>query len=300
MRCPIQDRQCKHIQRIRSDGSRGGEYKAEASAVTTGCKRKFEQSAATLKVTLAEKWSGSDPTGLYMSEKYDGMRCLWTGETLVSRNNNPIYAPSELICQLPKKIALDGELYLGRNRFQETMRIVRRTSANVHDWSEVKYMVFDAPNVQGSFPNRLAVAEAAICSSSWPQMAPQTVCKSESHLQSTMSTIEALKGEGVMLRKPDAPYTNGRSHSLLKVKSANDDDAIVIGYEEGTGKNKGRIGALKCLTKDHKVFAVGSGLTERMRDKPPPITTTITYRHQGVTEAGIPRFPTFVRVRPCE
>ena len=115
-----------------------------------------------------------------------------------------------------------------------------------------------------------------------------------------MSTVQALHGEGVMLRHPEAPYANGRSHTLLKIKSSDEDEAIVIGYEEGTGKNKGRVGALKCLTDDGKIFAVGSGLTERMRDDPPSLMTRITYRHQRVTEAGIPRFPTFVRIRPRE
>ena len=152
-------------------------------------------------------------------------------------------------------------------------------------------------DLHGSFSNRLAVAEAATRFASWTIIAPQHVCKSREHLQSMMSTVQALQGEGVMLRDPDAPYASGRSHTLLKVKSSDDDEATVIGHEEGTGKNRGRIGALKCLTDDGKIFAVGSGLTERMRDEPPSLMTRITYRHQGVTEAGIPRFPTFVRVR---
>ena len=148
MRCPIQDRRCKHVQRL-TKGSFGARLQLDAKV---GCKRKRE---AQLKVTLAEKWTGSDPTGMFMSEKYDGMRCLWTGSALVSRNNNPVHAPAELIRQLPQHTALDGELFLGRSRFQETMRIVRRTSATAKDWSDIKYMIFDAPNVSGPFSDRI-------------------------------------------------------------------------------------------------------------------------------------------------
>lgn len=134
------NRICKHIQPF-SSGLPGAVAITKALNVDVR-KANSQVSNNLIMVTLAEKWSGSDPTGMYMSEKYDGMRCLWTGDALVSRNNNPVNAPPELIRQLPDKIALDGELYLGRNRFQETMRIVRRASGTVSDWSEVKYMIF--------------------------------------------------------------------------------------------------------------------------------------------------------------
>ena len=61
-----------------------------------------------------------------------------------------------------------------------------------------------------------------------------------------LDLILAKGGEGVMLRNPYAPYEGKRSKNLLKVKRILDAEAKVVGYEEGNGKHKGRLGALKC------------------------------------------------------
>lgn len=48
---------------------------------------------------------------------------------------------------------------------------------------------------------------------------------------------------------------------------------------------------------DGTEFAVGSGLTDAQREHPPEIGSTITFRYQELTDGGVPRFPSFVRVR---
>jgi len=40
-------------------------------------------------------------------------------------------------------------------------------------------------------------------------------------------------GEGVMLRKPQSAYENGRSHSLLKYKTVKDDEGLVLSVQRG-------------------------------------------------------------------
>ena len=82
----------------------------------------------------------------------------------------------------------------------------------------------------------------------------------------------------------------------MKVKQFHDDEAEIIGYKNGTGKNQGKVGSLQCRNKEGKEFYVGSGLDEHLRDHPPQIGTFITYRYQEKTNLGIPRFPTFVRL----
>ena len=57
-----------------------------------------------------------DPTGWLMSEKLDGVRCYWNGKDMFTRNGNPFYAPTWWKEKLPK-IALDGELWSGRDDF---------------------------------------------------------------------------------------------------------------------------------------------------------------------------------------
>jgi DNA ligase-1 len=44
-------------------------------------------------------------------------------------------------------------------------------------------------------------------------------------------------------------------------------------------------------------FAVGTGFSDRQRESPPPVGSWITFRYQELTDRGVPRFPSFVRVR---
>lgn len=74
--------------------------------------------------------------------------------------------------------------------------------------------------------------------------------------------------EGVMVKATDAPYECKRSTSWMKYKPVYDYDLTVIGIEEGTGKNIGRMGALVCEGIDdgkHITVNVGSGYTDEER-----------------------------------
>ena len=98
-----------------------------------------------MKVMLASVYDPEkiDPTGWFMSEKLDGVRCFWDGQSLYSRNGNKFYAPPYFIEGLPKGFQLDGELWKGRDEFQNCLSIVRRQDMN-DEWKSVKYMIFDA------------------------------------------------------------------------------------------------------------------------------------------------------------
>ena len=47
-------------------------------------------------------------------------------------------------------------------------------------------------------------------------------------------------------------------------------------------------------------FSVGTGFSDAQRENPPAVGSTITYRYQELTDRGVPRFPSFVRVRGRE
>jgi DNA ligase-1 len=102
-----------------------------------------------------------------------------------------------------------------------------------------------------------------------------------------------------MLRQPASAYVAGRSATLLKVKRFQDAEARVVGHQPGTGRHKGRLGALLELANGTQ-FAVGTGLTDAQRENPPPIGSMITFTYQELTDGGMPRFPTFVGVRQEE
>jgi len=100
---------------------------------------------------LAETWTPEiDPRGYLMSEKLDGVRALWNGSNLYSRNKNIFAAPKFFTEKFPKNCILDGELFLKRKEFSETISIVKKKTG--HDgWKVIKFVVFDGPCLKGDF-----------------------------------------------------------------------------------------------------------------------------------------------------
>jgi len=253
---------------------------------------------------LAKKWDDSiDPTGYWMSEKLDGMRAYWDGKNLLSRLGNLIHAPEWFIQTLPE-FPLDGELWTGRKQFQRLISIVRKNEPITAEWQDVSYHVFDAPKMAGTFEERQcdiqrSFRRVAQLIATWH---PHFLCQGFDHLREELGQVEAMGGEGVMLRAPGSLYEGKRSSTLLKVKTFHDAEGTVIGHEAGKGKHLGRLGALRVTVptegpKDHCEFSVGSGFTDAEREAPPAIGSIITFRYQELTDGGVPRFPTFVRVR---
>lgn len=58
------------------------------------------------------------------------------------------------------------------------------------------------------------------------------------------------------------------------------------------------MGALLMRDKNGIEFKIGSGFNDKMRVNPPKRGTVVTYKFQGRTLAGKPRFPIFMRVHP--
>jgi len=85
---------------------------------------------------------------------------------------------------------------------------------------------------------------------------------------------------------------------LLKVKRFEDAEATVYGHQAGTGRCTGMCGALLVREKDGTEFKIGSGLDDSQRRKPPKIGSVVTFKFQGRSTNGIPRFPIFMRLHP--
>ena len=247
---------------------------------------------------LASKYDGTqDITNWIMSEKLDGVRCLWDGKTMRTRNGNLFYPPDFFIKDFPKDMILDGELFMGRGEFQSTVSVVRRQDGN-DGWKKIKYLVFDGPAIKGGFKDRLKVLEEKLKKSDYLELHKHEVCKGEEHLQKEMKRVLALGGEGMMVRDPKSKYEHRRTKTMLKVKEFHDDEATVIGHEKGTGRLEKLMGAIVVKNKSGKQFKIGSGFTDKERAKPPKKGTVVTYRYFELTKDGIPRFPTYMRIHP--
>lgn len=73
--------------------------------------------------------------------------------------------------------------------------------------------------------------------------------------------------EGIMINICDAPYEFKRSSALLKVKKMNTLDLQIIGFEEGSGRLAGTLGAILVRYKDGNIVKVGSGFTDWLREE---------------------------------
>lgn len=75
----------------------------------------------------------------------------------------------------------------------------------------------------------------------------------------------ANQEEGVMINICDAKYEFGRTWNLMKVKKMNTLDLEIVGYEEGSGRLAGTLGAIHVRYKDGNIVKVGSGFSDELR-----------------------------------
>ncbi len=241
---------------------------------------------------------GIDLSAYWLSEKYDGVRAFWDGHRLLTRSGLPIVAPAWFTADWPSQ-PMDGELWSGRGRFEDTVSTVRQQWPDDAAWRQVQFMVFDLPAHPGVFTERKSAYEALVgdLRQPWVVAVPQERVADDPRLLRRLDQVVRAGGEGLMLRRADAPYRAERSDDLLKVKTHEDAEARVIGHEPGRGKHQGRLGALVVETPEGRRFRIGSGFTDEQREQPPPVGSWVTYRFRGQHESGLPRFATFVRVR---
>jgi len=240
---------------------------------------------------------GTDVRGWYMSEKLDGVRGYWDGESLLSRQGKPFAAPAWFTEKLPP-FALDGELWISRGRFEEAQSITAKSQPHL-GWGRLTYHIFEVPHAPGGLDSRLERLRAYLRDSpiDHVKIIPQVVLCSVEHLNAQLETVDSKGGEGLVLRNPASPYETGRTSNALKVKRFDDMEGRVVGYRTGKGKYTGMTGALWVEIDEGKRFYIGSGLSDRDRVEPPALGSVITFKHQGFTPNGIPRFASFLRVR---
>ena len=248
---------------------------------------------------LASRASGDlDIASYLVSEKLDGVRARWDGRALWTRSGNRIDVPAGFTRGWPVQ-PMDGELWLGRGRFQEISDLVRALRRDDRAWRPVRFMAFDLPGDSATFARRTLRLQALVASTGSIHLdhIPQRHLTSRALLDARLAAVIAEGGEGLMLHHALAPYRAGRSDSLLKFKRGQDAEARVVGYRAGKGKYAGMVGALLVVDAHGRRFALGSGLRDRDRAKPPAIGSTVTFRYDGLTERGTPRFARYLRVR---
>ncbi|MDA0147600.1 DNA ligase [Vibrio sp. LaRot3] len=234
----------------------------------------------------------------WQSEKLDGIRAVWDGTKLFTRNGRQIHAPAWFIEPLPD-YPVEGELWAGRGNFHLVQQTVLDHKPIDQSWQQIDFMLFDMPHAAGDYQKRYynIVHYVTSVDHSHIKYIEHTPITSEKELFQYLDNVNNDKGEGVMLRKITSRYQAGRSSDLLKLKTHQDDEAQVIGYKVGRGQYKGMMGSILVKWQDGVEFYIGSGFSEQQRKNPPPIGSTITFRYNGLTQNGVPKFARYVRER---
>lgn len=150
-----------------------------------------------------------DPAGWLVSEKLDGCRAFWDGSQFWTRGGNVIAAPAWFTAGLPDK-PLDGEIWAGRGRFEES-----RQAVQLGRWTpRCRFVAFDAPGVRGTWQRRMASAARL-----WRDVVKFETCKSHGWLMERLRDVQSGGGEGLVIRHPAInSYEIGRTENFLKVK----------------------------------------------------------------------------------
>jgi DNA ligase-1 len=249
----------------------------------------------------------------WVSEKLDGVRAYWDGNQFLSKNGN-IYAAPVWFTQNMPNYALDGELWIARNTFDQLSGIVRKKIPVDSEWRKVSYQVFDLPKNPEIFDVRLNVLNSLMGRDSvekkqfesprlpeWVRVIKQFKVNSHADLMMELDRHIKQGAEGLMLHRGASHYHGRRDDDLLKLKQYFDAEAKVLEYYPGKGKFMGILGSMLVETlgqdREKVQFRIGTGFSVEERENPPSIGAIITYKYFGFTRSGLPKFPSFLRIR---
>ena len=193
--------------------------------------------------------------------------------------------------------------------FNKTVSEVRRkneqaTDAQFHMFDLIAATTFSGVPNKRSYTERRAILQGFVDGSpkgSPLKIVPRYLVSSEAEIHALYEAVRARGLEGLIIKDADAQYVTKRSHAWLKIKAEESVDVPIVGYEEGTGKYEGMLGA---LIVDHEGVRVnvGSGFSDSQRqsfweDRHFLDGRLIEVEYHEATPDGSLRHPRFKRFR---
>ena len=229
----------------------------------------------------------------------------------------------EMLERIPDNFVLDGEItlldyqnYKSKEAYKQAMKITR-ADGEKHG---VKMLVFDGMPL-GEWKHQRSeltwserryvlnsIAGFYLDDLTYFELLPVLYQGTDTSKILELLDSEIARGqEGVMINICDAPYEFKRTWSLMKVKKMSTVDLEVVGYEEGSGRLSGTLGAILVRYKDGNTVKVGSGFSDELRmliwtnkDKYLGAICEISYFEESSNaDGGVSlRFPIFKDFRP--
>lgn len=263
---------------------------------------------------------------IFLSRKLNGTRAAFIGDRIMTRQGKEYIGLDHIINDL-KAIGLtymfiDGELlYKNEEGLSDSEAFQKGTGIAMSkeaDKSQLKLVVFDifpleefwtgrSKNTYESRYKTLNLLSLYLdeYGSKNVEVVPRFYAGTDhSQIWKWLDRAEEEDWEGIMINL-DTPYECKRTKSLVKVKKFFSADLLCNGVEEGSGRNKGTLGALVCDYKGHSV-KVGSGFTDEQRkyywNNPTEIVgqiVSVKYKEETKNkDGGISiQFPVFETVR---
>ena len=180
---------------------------------------------------------------------------------------------------IPDNTCLDGEITILDNKgipskeaYKKAMKITR-SDGEKHG---LKMLVFDAMTAEEfkkqdckfDYVTRRADAELMLTAAQFKYFELLPILYAGDDTARILELLDeaiANQEEGVMINICDAKYEFGRTWNLMKVKKMNTLDLEIVGYEEGSGRLAGTLGAIHVRYKNGNIVKVGSGFTDELR-----------------------------------
>lgn len=268
-----------------------------------------------------------------ISRKLNGTRCAFIGDKCMTRQGKEYKGLDHIIKDLHslglKNCFVDGELiYKNEEGLSDSEAFQKGTGIAMSkddDKSDLKLVVFDVFPIKEfwngkskdsyskrkqillTIKNNIEVLNEVEEFNNIENVEVVQMCyegTNHSEIWKWLDYAEENDWEGIILNL-DAPYECKRTKNLIKVKKFFSCDIKCIGVEEGSGRNKGTLGALVCDYKGNKVN-VGSGFSDEDRKRiwqhpEDVIDKIITVKYKEETknkDGGISiQFPVFEAVR---
>ena len=248
--------------------------------------------------------------------KEDGKVSFWTRqgqkyEGLIDLEQDLLNSPTDNFVFDGEIVAIYTDL---ENTYKNTMKLSRTKDLEKHG---LKMLVFDYMPIANFKAQKCPIAYSTrraqlstifdLNCFKYFELLPMLYKGTDtSKIIEILNEQTAAGQEGIMINISSAPYEFKRTNNLLKCKKFQDTEVKIIGFEEGTNKLSGTLGAFVCKYKDNEV-RVGSGLTDEdrayfwaNRDKFLGKFITVKYFETSVdSKTGLEslRFPIFMRVR---
>ena len=270
----------------------------------------------------ANKVMGKDFTATL---KLDGIRALIikdsSGINIYSRQGQLIEGLTDIMQELSRhpfeRYVLDGELLItdtdgvaSKEQYKATTKIVRKDGEKqgITFWA-FDFLPLNEFHQQESatpYSQRRKALESTFERLQYTKILPSLYSGNDTNkITELLNNVRSDGEEGIMVSLNDAPYEFKRTKNLLKVKTMQDCDLKIVGFEEGQGRLLGTLGRLNVDYKDN-VLGVGSGFTDEQReyfwnnqDALLGRTVSVQYFEETQDKDGVHslRFPVFKELR---